>query len=177
MRDGGQVAEDHQGVVERVAFGVAAGKWGCLIGVFGAEHMVVGQQVVKAQLLDTALPIRPTAAGSPRSSFCGYTTPICMRSLRFSRFWSIAESISPTTARALPSQTEIDSRRTYGFSSAATSSSGVSARAYAAASARWCFLVNFDDGCVHDRVFKTQSWRPSSYGTFISPKSTVVFIR
>ncbi len=52
LGDAGQVGEHHERVVERVVLGVGAGQRGRPIGVHGAEHVVVGEEVVKAQVLD-----------------------------------------------------------------------------------------------------------------------------
>jgi len=50
--DGGQVGEHHERVVERVVLGVGAGDRRYAIGVHGAEDVVVGEEVIKAELLD-----------------------------------------------------------------------------------------------------------------------------
>jgi hypothetical protein len=66
----GQEGEHHERVVERVLLGVGARQPRYPIGVHGTEHMVIGEQVVKPRS-STAVPIRRTAVGSPRSSVCG----------------------------------------------------------------------------------------------------------
>ena len=76
LGDAGQVGEHHEWVVERIALGVGALERRRPTLVHGPQHVVVGQQVVEAEVLDRA-PSRRTATGSPRSSICGYTTPIC----------------------------------------------------------------------------------------------------
>ena len=48
----GQKGEHHERVVERVLLGVGARQPRYPIGVHGTEHMVIGEQVVKAQVLD-----------------------------------------------------------------------------------------------------------------------------
>jgi hypothetical protein len=50
--DAGQIGEHHERVVEWVELGVGPGELGRSIGVNGAEHVVVGEEVVKAHLLD-----------------------------------------------------------------------------------------------------------------------------
>jgi hypothetical protein len=50
--DGCQMGEHHERVVERVALGVRAGERRRSIGVNGTEHVVVGQEMVKAEVLD-----------------------------------------------------------------------------------------------------------------------------
>ena len=52
LRDGGQIGEQHQRVVERVALGIAAGQPRRSTGVDSAEQVVIGEKVVKAQVLD-----------------------------------------------------------------------------------------------------------------------------
>jgi hypothetical protein len=52
LGDGGQVGEHHERIVERVVLGVRAGQPRRAIGMHGAEHVVVGEQVVEAQRLD-----------------------------------------------------------------------------------------------------------------------------
>ena len=58
LGDAGQIREHHERVVKRVVLGVGAGEIACSIGVDSAEHMVIGQEVVKAEVLH----------GSPNSS-------------------------------------------------------------------------------------------------------------
>ena len=50
--DPGEVGEHDEWVVERVALGVRAGEFSRSVGVDGAEDVVVGEEVVEAQLLD-----------------------------------------------------------------------------------------------------------------------------
>ena len=52
FRHAGQIREHHERVVERVPLGVRTGQPWRPAGVHGAEHMVIGEQVVEAQLLD-----------------------------------------------------------------------------------------------------------------------------
>ena len=52
LGDAGQVGEHHERVVERIVLGVGACQLRRSIGVNGAEDVVVGQEVVKAQVLD-----------------------------------------------------------------------------------------------------------------------------
>lgn len=52
LRHGCQIREHHERVMERVVFGVRAGEWWRPTGVDGAEHVVVREEVVKAQVLD-----------------------------------------------------------------------------------------------------------------------------
>ena len=68
--DGGQVGEHHERVVERVVLGVGAGDRRYAIGVDGAEHVVVGEEVIKAELLDRSSD-PPYRGGVPPSSICG----------------------------------------------------------------------------------------------------------
>ena len=39
--------------------------------MFGSEHVVIGEEVVEAEVFDRPANTRPTAFGSPRSSFNG----------------------------------------------------------------------------------------------------------
>jgi hypothetical protein len=55
------MGEHHERVVERVALGVGAGERRRSIGVNGTEHVVVGEEVVKAQVLDRS-PNPPNSA-------------------------------------------------------------------------------------------------------------------
>jgi hypothetical protein len=55
QRNGSQIRKHHERVMERVVLGVGAGELRSSTGVDGAEHMVVGEEVVEAQVLD-----RPT---------------------------------------------------------------------------------------------------------------------
>jgi hypothetical protein len=50
--DAGQVGEHHERVVERVVLGVGARQLRRSVGVNGTEHVVVGEEVVKAPVLD-----------------------------------------------------------------------------------------------------------------------------
>ena len=52
LGDAGQIGEHHERVVERVVLGVGARQRRRSIGVNGTEHVVVGEQVVEAQVLD-----------------------------------------------------------------------------------------------------------------------------
>ena len=67
----GQIGEHHERIVERVVLGVGPSQRRRSIGVNGTEHMVVGQEVVKAQVLDRSPKSAEQRSGSPRSSFCG----------------------------------------------------------------------------------------------------------
>ena len=69
--DAGQVGEHHERVVERVVLGVRAGQRRCAIGVHGAEHVVVGEEVVKAEVLDRSSRSAVPRRGLRRSSVCG----------------------------------------------------------------------------------------------------------
>jgi hypothetical protein len=51
LGDPSQMGKHHERVVEWVVLGVWAGELRCSIGVDGAEHMVVREEVVKAQVL------------------------------------------------------------------------------------------------------------------------------
>ena len=62
--DGGQIGEHHERIVERVVLGIGARELGCSIGMNGTEHVVVGEEVVKAELLDR----EPESAHSTRVS-------------------------------------------------------------------------------------------------------------
>ena len=48
----GQIGEHHERVVEGVVLGVGARQLGRPVGVNGPEHVVIGEEVVKAQVLD-----------------------------------------------------------------------------------------------------------------------------
>ena len=61
LGDAGQIGEHHERVVERVVLGVGARQLRRSIGVNGTEHVVVGEQVVKAQVLDRS-PDPPNSA-------------------------------------------------------------------------------------------------------------------
>jgi hypothetical protein len=50
--NGSQISEHHERVMEWVVLGVGAHELRRSTGVDGAEHMVVGEEVVKAQVLD-----------------------------------------------------------------------------------------------------------------------------
>ena len=52
LGDAGQIGEHHERVVERVVLGVGARQRRRSIGVNGTEHVVVGEEVVEAQVLD-----------------------------------------------------------------------------------------------------------------------------
>ncbi|HXC78099.1 MAG TPA: hypothetical protein VNU19_13720 [Candidatus Acidoferrum sp.] len=52
LGDTGQVGEHNEGVVERVALCVGTGEGWCSIGVNRSEHMVIGKDVIEAQILD-----------------------------------------------------------------------------------------------------------------------------
>ena len=52
LGDAGEIGEHHERVVEGVVLGVRTRQWRRSIGVNGAEHVVVGEEVVKAQVLD-----------------------------------------------------------------------------------------------------------------------------
>ena len=56
-----KIGEHHERVVERVALGVGAGQRGRPTGMNGTEHVVVGEKVVKAQVLDRS-PDSPDSA-------------------------------------------------------------------------------------------------------------------
>ena len=60
----GQIGEHHQWIMEQVVLGIGARELGCSIGVNGAEHVVVREEVVKAELLDR----EPEASHSTRVS-------------------------------------------------------------------------------------------------------------
>ncbi len=66
LGDRGEAGEHDQWVMERIVFGMGAGVRGCSIGVDGAEHVIVGGQVVEAEVLD-----RPPAPRLPRSLIWG----------------------------------------------------------------------------------------------------------
>ncbi len=51
LGDACEVAEHHERVVKGVPLGVGARQWRCSIGVNGSEHVVVGEDVSKAQIL------------------------------------------------------------------------------------------------------------------------------
>ncbi len=78
LGDASEVGEHHERIVKRVVLGVAAGQRRRSIGVNGTEHVVVGEEVVEAEIFHRCAD-SANSVGSPRSSFCGYTTPICMR--------------------------------------------------------------------------------------------------
>ena len=48
----GQIGEHHERIVERVVLGVGPSQRRRPIGMNGTEHVVVGEEVVKAQVLD-----------------------------------------------------------------------------------------------------------------------------
>ena len=48
----GEVGEHHQRIVERVALRVRTEQWRLPVFVHGAEHVVVGDEVVEAELFD-----------------------------------------------------------------------------------------------------------------------------
>ena len=52
LGDAGQIGKHHERLVERVPLGVGTRQLRCPIGVNGTEHMVVREEVVKAQVLD-----------------------------------------------------------------------------------------------------------------------------
>ena len=52
LRNGSQIREHHERVMEWVVFGVGARELRRSTGVDGAEHMVVSEEVVKAQVLN-----------------------------------------------------------------------------------------------------------------------------
>ena len=52
LGDAGQIGEHHKRVVERVVLGVGACQLRRSTGVNRAQHVVVGEEVVKAQILD-----------------------------------------------------------------------------------------------------------------------------
>ena len=52
LGDGGQIGEHDERIVKRVPLGIRAGQWWRPIGVYSSEHVVVGEDVVKAQVLD-----------------------------------------------------------------------------------------------------------------------------
>ena len=52
LGDGGQVGEHYERVVERVVLGVRARQRTGSIGMNGTEHVVVGEEVVKTEVLD-----------------------------------------------------------------------------------------------------------------------------
>jgi hypothetical protein len=52
LGDGGQKREHHEGIVERVEFGVRTCELRRSVGLNGTEHVVVGEEVVKAEVLD-----------------------------------------------------------------------------------------------------------------------------
>ena len=71
LGDAGQMGEHHERVVERVVLGVRAGQRRRPIGVHGTEHVVVGEEVVEAEVLDRSARSAAPRSGSPRSSICG----------------------------------------------------------------------------------------------------------
>ena len=50
LSDSGQIAEHHEGIVERVMLVVAAGKRRRSVSMLGAEHVIVGNEVIEAHL-------------------------------------------------------------------------------------------------------------------------------
>jgi hypothetical protein len=52
LGDAGQVREHHEGVMEGVVLGVGSRQLAISIGVNGAEHVVVSEEIVKPQVLD-----------------------------------------------------------------------------------------------------------------------------
>jgi len=52
LRHPGEIREHHERVVKRIPFGIGTGQRWRPASVDGAEDMVIGEQVVKAQLLD-----------------------------------------------------------------------------------------------------------------------------
>lgn len=72
-----EVAEHDEGVVERIDFGIPPGESWRSVGVHHTEHVVLGQQVVEPKVRDGDSE-SAAACGSPPSSVCGYTTPICI---------------------------------------------------------------------------------------------------
>jgi hypothetical protein len=64
LGDASEVGEHHQRVVERVVLGVGAGQRGRPASVDGAEHVIVGEDVVKAQVLSPC-PELPDSARVP----------------------------------------------------------------------------------------------------------------
>src|SRR6476619_907827 len=52
LGDAGELAEHDQRVMERIALGVRAGKWRSAIVVHCAQYVVIGEKVVKPQVLD-----------------------------------------------------------------------------------------------------------------------------
>jgi len=50
--DASQVPEHHKRVMERIVLGVGARQWRRPIGMNGAQHVLVGKKVIKAQVLD-----------------------------------------------------------------------------------------------------------------------------
>ena len=52
LGDAGQIGEHHERIVERVVLGIRPGQRPRSIGVNGTEHVVIGEKVVEAQVLD-----------------------------------------------------------------------------------------------------------------------------
>jgi len=52
LGDAGEIAEHDQRVMERIALGVRAGKWRSAVVVHCAQYVVIGEEVVKPQVLD-----------------------------------------------------------------------------------------------------------------------------
>ena len=61
LGDAGEVGEHHERVVEWVVFGIRPRQWRISIGMHGAQNVVVGKEVVEAQVLDSSAecPERP----------------------------------------------------------------------------------------------------------------------
>ena len=69
--DAGQIGEHDERVVERVVLGVRAGQRRCAIGVHSAEHVVIGEEVVKAEVLDRSSRSAAPRRGSRRARSAG----------------------------------------------------------------------------------------------------------
>jgi Luciferase-like monooxygenase len=52
LGDAGQIGEHHERIVEWVMLGIRARQRERSIGVHGAEHMLIGEEVIKAEILD-----------------------------------------------------------------------------------------------------------------------------
>ena len=64
LSDSGQIGEHHEGIVKRILLGVGAREWRRPIGVNRSEYMVIGEEMIKPQILDR-LPKPPNRGGVP----------------------------------------------------------------------------------------------------------------
>jgi hypothetical protein len=64
LGDAGEVGEHHERVMERVVLGLGAGEQGRPAGVNSSEHVVIGEEMIKAQVLGSS-PDPPDSARVP----------------------------------------------------------------------------------------------------------------